>query len=446
MHVKEIIRPEVRETFFYGKIISWKFNDSIVHIKARNKYCYRVTLIFESGDQADYQKGGFNTKAEAVKAKETAIAQLHNGEFSPYDYTAREFFDYWLYYYMVDVKDISYNTFVSYRNIIYNYLLKVIGKKYLQDLRSEDFVKALDTIKSPDVLRLAYGVLSGSFKYAQSNGYVSSNLVDSAISLHKTKRRGSRKDYAKEQKKAFRKKVKELTNVYSVEQISTLLYTCKKEEPTIFMAMLLAVTTGLRISETIAIKYQNIDFLNNKIYVESQLGRTITNDGIPGQSLLTQEKRTKTHNSVREVPIADFVVDEIILQRRHYEELKELLEEEFHDLGYLICQDNGLPWNRSFKDDAYKRVVDKCGFKFVQWRKLRTTYATVLAQYNVSMKAISSSLGHYSTDFTKEVYVKSKRKVIDLASMIKPFADEILYASEDSKSMEMPDVTNYYRI
>ena len=159
-----------------------------------------------------------------------------------------------------------------------------------------------------------------------------------------------------------------------------------------------------------------------------------------------QDKRTKTHNSVREVPIADFVVDEIILQRRHYEELKELLGEEFHDLGYLICQDNGLPWNRSFKDDAYKRVVDKCGFKFVQWCKLRTTYATVLAQYNVSMKAISSSLSHYSTDFTKEVYVKSKRKVIDLAFMIKPFADEILYASEDSKSMEMPDVTNHYRI
>ena len=214
MHIKEIIRPEVRETLFYGKILSWKFNDSIVHIKSRNKYCYRITLVFESGNQADYQKGGFNTKAEAVKAKETAIAQLHNGEFSPYDYIAREFFDYWMYYYIADVKDISYNTFVSYRNIIYNYFLKVIGKKYLQDLKSEDFVKALDT----------------------------------------TKRRGSRKDYAKEQKKAFRKKVNELTNVYSVEQISTLLYICKNEEPTIFMATLLAVTTGLRISETIAIK------------------------------------------------------------------------------------------------------------------------------------------------------------------------------------------------
>lgn len=50
MHVKEITRPDVRETFFYGKIISWKFNDSIVYLKSRKKYCYRVTFIFESGD------------------------------------------------------------------------------------------------------------------------------------------------------------------------------------------------------------------------------------------------------------------------------------------------------------------------------------------------------------------------------------------------------------
>lgn len=52
--------------------------------------------------------------------------------------------------------------------------------------------------------------------------------------------------------------------------------------------------------------------MNNKLYVESQLGRMITNDGVPGQSLLTQEKRTKIHNSIREVPLADFVIDEIL--------------------------------------------------------------------------------------------------------------------------------------
>ena len=92
MHVKEITRPDVRETFFYGKIISWKFNDSIVYLKSRKKYCYRITFTFESGNQADYQKGGFDTKAEASKAREIVIAQLYNQEFFPYDYTVKEFF------------------------------------------------------------------------------------------------------------------------------------------------------------------------------------------------------------------------------------------------------------------------------------------------------------------------------------------------------------------
>lgn len=446
MHVKEIKRPDVRETFFYGKIISWKFNDSIVYLKSRKKYCYRVTFTFESGDQADYQKGGFDTKTEASKAREIVIAQLYNQDFFPYDYTVKEFFDYWLYYYMIDTKDIAYNTFMSYRNIIYNYLVKAIGNKYLCDLKSDDFIKGLDTIKSPDMLRVAYGVLSGSFKYARINGYVSNNLVDSAITLHKAQKRGTRREYVKKQKKEFQKKLSDRSNVYSVEQVSMPLYTCKTEEPHIFMAMLLAVTTGLRISETIAVKYQNIDFMNNKLYVESQLGRTITNDGIPGQNLLTQEKRTKTHNSVREVPLADFVIDEIILQRRHYDELKEYLGDDFHDLGYLICQDNGLPWNRSFKDKPYKRVVKKCGFRFIEWRKLRTTYATILSQYHVSMKAISTSLGHYSSDFTKEIYVKSKMKVVNLASMIQPFVDEVIPESKNAHSLDMPDVTGYYDI
>ena len=74
MNVKEIIQPEVRETFFYGRILSWKFNNSIVYIKARKKYCYRVLLTFSSGEQIPYQKGGFTSKEDAIKAQEVAIS------------------------------------------------------------------------------------------------------------------------------------------------------------------------------------------------------------------------------------------------------------------------------------------------------------------------------------------------------------------------------------
>ena len=40
MHVKPIIKPPVSETFFYGKIISWKFSDSVTYVKARKKILF----------------------------------------------------------------------------------------------------------------------------------------------------------------------------------------------------------------------------------------------------------------------------------------------------------------------------------------------------------------------------------------------------------------------
>lgn len=44
---------------------------------------------------------------------------------------------------------------------------------------------------------------------------------------------------------------------------------------------------------------------------------------------------------VRCVPLADFVMDEIILQRQRYEELRSNFSD-FLDLGYLFCRENGV--------------------------------------------------------------------------------------------------------
>lgn len=438
MSVKKIIPPPVRETFFYGKIISWDFNDSIVFVKARKNYAYRVRLTFESGNKTEFQKSGFSSKKLASKAKETAIAQLHNGTFVPYDYTAKEFYDYWLYYYMIKEKDISYNTFMSYRNIIYNYFLKVIGDTYLLDLDFDLLTKCLSLIKAPSILRLAYGVMKGSLDYAERNGYIRNNYAASVISNFKTK---NKKHDSRNQRISFNQKLKDQEAVYTEDQLSTLLYTCKTEEPKIYLALLLSLTTGLRISETIAVKYDDLDIPQKKLYIKKQLGRSLSNEGVEGESILTQEKRLKTHNSERAVNIVDFVMEEIFVQRKKYFDLKEELGEEFHDLGYIICQDNGLPYNRSFKDKAFKRVVEKCGFGYVPWRKLRNTFASVMKNNNVSLKAISVSLGHYSPDFTEKVYVKSKMQIQDVATLIEDYIKEVLPSQNIVKAV-IPDITN----
>lgn len=61
------------------------------------------------------------------------------------------------------------------------------------------------------------------------------------------------------------------------------------------------------------------------------------------------------------------------------------------------------------------------------------------------MKAISMSLGHYSADFTKDVYVKSQMKVIDVASLIEPYMNRVL-VSEPQKplAIDISDVSAYF--
>ena len=47
---------------------------------------------------------------------------------------------------MIDEKKITYNTYMSYRNIIINYFLKVWEDKLITSLQRVDLIAALDAI------------------------------------------------------------------------------------------------------------------------------------------------------------------------------------------------------------------------------------------------------------------------------------------------------------
>lgn len=113
------------------------------------------------------ERGGFSTLKEGEKAKEKIIADLHHRTFACFSVTVKEFLEYWLYYYMIDEKEITYNTYYSYRNVIYNYILPQIGYRKMQSLQRNDLITFFNTIDSPSILSLAYSVIGSSFKHAK---------------------------------------------------------------------------------------------------------------------------------------------------------------------------------------------------------------------------------------------------------------------------------------
>ena len=80
------------------------------------------------------------------------------------------------------------------------------------------------------------------------------------------------------------------------------------------------------------------------------------------------------------------MIDEILVRRVWYEKQKQHVPG-FFDQGYICCHSDGSPYHRShFGEDFHKPV---------------------------RMKAISEFLGHYSPEFTEEVYVYQEEKIYD---------------------------------
>ena len=115
----------INPTFYYGSIISYSFLGGIT--KDKGKYRYRFELVFKSGDTYKTQKSGFTSMKEAKISQELLIAKLATNMYCPFNYTLKEYLDYWLYEHMKNDVRIRYNTFDSYYNVLYNYLIPSIG-------------------------------------------------------------------------------------------------------------------------------------------------------------------------------------------------------------------------------------------------------------------------------------------------------------------------------
>lgn len=400
MNKKMIERPVIKESLMYGTIISWKFRDTITPI--RKRYAYRFILTFSNGKECSMQKGGYRTKTEAQKAKEFTIAELHSRTFVPFEYTIKEFFDFWLYYYLIDEKNISYNTFCSYRNVIYNYILKVWSPdKNITDIERDDINAVLNFIDKESVLKLAYTILRSAFTYAQSHQITRRNPSIIAIRMKR-----------KAERKAFNQSLRDGTKIYkkkqypilSIPQISSLLLTCKSSKPEMYIPLLLSLTAGLRISETIAIKFSDIDLWEGELNIERQLGRTLSNDGADQERLCTQEVRTKSRSGNRTIPLGDFVIEELIMMRHKYE-TQQKANPDFQDLDFVCFKEDGTPYNRSSFNKSFKALLKECSLPDMRWHDLRHTYATILKENEISLKAISVCMGHYGTDITENVYI-----------------------------------------
>src|SRR5215204_3975801 len=158
----------------------------------------------------------------------------------------------------------------------------------------------------------------------------------------------------------------------------------------------LAVHTGMRQGELLALKWQDVDMENATVSVR----RTLTRSG--GRYALGEPKTKKSRRSIRLAPQAAEAL------RQHLErQLSEMqmLGDAYADEGLVFTTDTGAPINPSnVRQRSFAPLLRKAGLPHIRFHDLRHTCATLLLSKGTHPKFVQELLGHATVAITLDTY------------------------------------------
>jgi integrase len=146
----------------------------------------------------------------------------------------------------------------------------------------------------------------------------------------------------------------------------------------------LAVLTGLRIGEILALRWKRVDLLRRTIEVAESYS-----DGEFGTP--------KTRSSNRVIPVSGFLRG---LLKSHRAKAKRTAPDDL-----VLCMRSGAPLSQK---NLYNRVLgpacDRIQQPRVSWDSFRHTHATLLTEVGESIKTVQAQLGHSDLQTTLNTY------------------------------------------
>jgi integrase len=292
--------------------------------------------------------------------------------------------------------DIGPKTAERYRELVENQIVPHLGAKLLQKLKPGDLEGWHTT------LRLA-GRKDGS-------GGVSARTIGHAHRvLKKALGEALRNDLIMRNAAAAQHAPKvgaEEMAILTDEQVKGLLLALAGR--TIYAPAVVALFTGLRRGELLALRWSNVDLDAKMMRVREALEETKA--GI-------RFKTPKTRNGVRDVTLPDLVVD--VLRERRRQQLEQRLAlglGKLPDDALVFPGAEGRPQSPRDISTQWALAADRAGLGAVTFHALRHTHASQLIDAGVDIVTISRRLGHAGPNITLQIYAHLFRKSDDKAA------------------------------
>ncbi len=314
--------------------------------------------------------------------------QIRHGIYcKPNEETVNSWFEIWMETYKENT--VKKSTIQTYRQTYDEFIRPAMGKRKVNDIKSQTIQRFINDLYSKGYsqtrVKIVYVILLGMYKQAQVNGLVIVNPVD-AVMLPK-----------------YQKKRAEDHRVMTAQEQQAFLEAAAGSKYYDFY--LLALTTGMRINEVLALQWSDIDFSKKQISVN---GTLFYQRGGAGRII----EPPKTESSRRTIPMLEVTETTLHERRKKQLQYKMMLGADWKEEAQLpnmvmTHDEGGVYWDTDIRVDM-KRIIcelqKEMDFEPITPHTFRHTFATRCVENGMPLQVLKTILGHSSLAMTADLY------------------------------------------
>jgi len=166
-------------------------------------------------------------------------------------------------------------------------------------------------------------------------------------------------------------------------------------EPVDGATLLLAVTTGLRRGEILALRWQDVNLEAATLAVRRSLEQTTAG---------LKFKQPKTQKGRRVVALPPITVEALRRHKADPAKVKLFLGPAYKDQGLICGRVHGTPEGPNEITAGFAALIRNTKLPQIRFHDLRHSHATQLLRQGIHPKIVSERLGHSTVGITLDVY------------------------------------------
>ena len=386
------------------------------YLRKNGTYCVRSYYGIHNGVQKVVSKTYFPPAGFSQKAIEKDLARfekrfddlVHSGAYLPGAkvrlqdtracyMTVEKFIE--EYYESKIKRDLSPNTVRFYLSVLRQFIIPSFGSMRLIDIQREHLQQFVDFLAYSGEARVDGKGKTLSPSTVKRYATVFRSVITEAYNLsflEVNPFENYKAEYPKEPHK--RKRDAQSIGSYGLEEMRIFLRALRKENPLNRLLLLTSVVTGARRAEVVALKWEDVDFHWNCIYIDKSAYK------LKGEKQAL--KAPKSEQGYRDIFFPQIYRDELLSWQSEQSRMKEQSGEKWKDQDFIFTDDCGNMLSLYYLTRLCANFEKKNELRHLKLHGLRHTFNSILCSKGVSLATMKELLGHKSIT-TTEIYTHS---------------------------------------